>query len=68
MAEDVITGRVLEDGTVRWETPDLHGVNHASADGLLKGIRRSLGGQSRVVGKGNPHGHSHLHHQQEQKH
>lgn len=67
MAEDTIKGRVLEDGTVRWETPDLHGVNHASADSLLKGIRRTLGGESRVVGRGESAGHSHIHHHQEQK-
>jgi hypothetical protein len=67
MAEDTIKGRVLEDGTVRWETPDLHGVNHASADGLLGRIRRTLGGESRVVGRGEGAGHSHIHHHQEQK-
>jgi len=60
VAEDTIVGRILDDGTVRWETPDLQGVNHASADGLLKGIRRALGGESKVVGHGD-HKHIHVH-------
>lgn len=67
MAEDTIKGKVLGDGTVRWETPDLHGVNHTSADAMLKGIRSSLGGESRVVGRGE-HKHGHTHHQQHKEH
>lgn len=66
MPEDTITGKILDDGTVRWETPDLHGVNHASADAALKSIRRALGGPSQVVGHGD-HKHSHAHHTHEQK-
>lgn len=61
MPEDVISGRILDDGTVRWETPDLHGVNHASADGLLGRIRKALGGTSTVVGRSAKNGHAHVH-------
>ena len=56
---DLINVEILEDGTISYKTDEISGINHASADLLLKELEEALGGQ--VVRKIIPHKHNHQH-------
>ena len=62
MKQDAISFEILEDGTVSFTTDAVSGVNHASADELLKQMTVTMGG-TRITKKrsrlGVMHGHSH---------
>jgi hypothetical protein len=57
-----MTFRILEDGTVRTLVDGISGVNHASADALVKGIDGLLAGRVDVQRRGDAHAHAHAHH------
>lgn len=57
-----MTFRILEDGTVRTLVDGISGVNHASADALVKGIDGLLAGRVDVQRRGDAHAHAHHHH------
>jgi hypothetical protein len=59
--EDTITFRILEDGVVRITSPKISGVNHASADALVKGVEALLAGATDVHRNGRAHAHEHAH-------
>lgn len=59
--DDTLTFRVLADGTVRIEAAGISGVNHASADALVKGIEALIGGKTDVTRRGYAHVHAHAH-------
>jgi len=61
MAEDKMTFRILDDGTVRTIVDGISGVNHASADALVKGIDGLLAGKVDVQRRGDAHQHAHDH-------
>lgn len=56
---DRIELEILEDGTVSYQTSAISGINHASADDLLKELEEAIGGE--VVRKKLPHSHQHVH-------
>jgi len=61
---DKIKYQILEDGTLSVETEGISGVNHMSADELLAGIQKALGGKTKVklkVGHAIAHNHTHDH-------
>lgn len=58
--EDRMTFRILEDGTVRTLVDGISGVNHASADALVKGIDGLLAGRVEIKAHGH-HAHAHAH-------
>ena len=62
-----MTFRILEDGTVRTVVDGISGVNHASADALVKGIDGLLAGRVDVQRRGDTHAHAHHHHHERQK-
>ena len=45
MAQDMITYEILEDGTISVTTDQISGVNHVSADRLLKQLFELVGGE-----------------------
>ncbi len=63
---DRMTFSILEDGTVRTTVDGISGVNHASADLLVKGIDGLLAGRVDVQKRGDAHAHHH--HGEEAKH
>jgi hypothetical protein len=61
MNRDTLRITILEDGTIKTETDDLSGPNHASADKFLKDVERLTGGEStRTRRKPSTH-HHHTH-------
>lgn len=66
MKEDKITMRILEDGLIKTQTESLHGVNHVSADDLIRTIEKAAGGAVNVAKRGEHkpnkiHHHDHVH-------
>lgn len=61
MPEDVVTFRILPDGTVRVTTEKISAANHANADALLKTVNNLLGGDTTVERRGHLHAHAHVH-------
>lgn len=57
--EDKLTFSILEDGTVRILADGISGVNHASADALVKGVEGLLAGRTEVARRGDAHHHAH---------
>jgi hypothetical protein len=66
--QDDILITVLDDGSVKIETPKVSSANHTSAEAFLRELERMLGGQSVRVRKGNTHSHTHKHGDLEHKH
>lgn len=60
--EDKMTMRILDDGTIRTITEGLHGVNHGSADDLVKTIERAAGGAVTVAKRGDHKHRDQKHH------
>ena len=63
--EDKMTFLILEDGTVRTTIAGISGVNHASADALVKGVEGLLAGRTEVAKLGHAHEHEHAHEKKE---
>lgn len=61
-----MTFTILEDGTVRTLVDGISGVNHASADALVKGIDGLLAGKTTVAKRGDARAHAHHHHEQKE--
>lgn len=61
MADDRMTFRILEDGTIRTLVDGISGVNHASADAFVKGIDGLLAGKVDVQRRGDARHHAHEH-------
>lgn len=59
---DEIQIEILEDGTVKFTTDKISGVNHVSADELLAEIDKLLGGK--VIRSKRPEKHHHQHNHQ----
>lgn len=66
--EDKLTFTILEDGTVRILADGISGVNHASADALVRGVEGLLAGRTDVQRRGDAQQHAHAHHEHEHKH
>lgn len=61
MHEDVVTFRILEDGTIRTTTGHLAGANHTSADQLLNTVQKLAGGETKIARHGDHHHHQKTH-------
>lgn len=48
MSQDMIQYEILEDGTISVITDQVSGVNHRSADELLKQLAETAGGSSTI--------------------
>ena len=60
--QDRMTFTILADGTVRTEVDGISGLNHSSADKLVRGIDGLLAGRVDVQRRGDAHAHAHEHH------
>lgn len=59
---DVMTMTILEDGTIRNVVEGISGVNHSSAESLVKDINAKTGTKAEVVQrKRDSHAHVHEH-------
>ena len=63
-AEDRISMRILEDGTISVSTDAISAENHVQAEELINSTFEELGGERQVVQRKphlHPHGHTHRH-------
>lgn len=67
--QDVIEIEILADGTVKWSSDAIGGLNHQNAEAFARALAGALGGETTIEAKrGVHHHHHHHHHGSEHKH
>lgn len=61
---DIITGEILDDGTIRTVTDPISPANHSSANGLYKLMSELAGGGVEKQKRGKNHTHNQEHNQE----
>jgi hypothetical protein len=59
---DIINIEILEDGTIKMSTDKISMPNHTNAEGLIRELVKSAGGETTRKMKGHTHHHDHEHH------
>jgi hypothetical protein len=65
---DKLKVTILDDGTLRVESPSISAANHANAEGVFKLFADIIGGETTRERAGNKHGHAHVHRHGEHSH